>query len=364
MSSDVLFIPSGCTLLDADLGGGWGLGKFAVIFGPPSTGKTQVCIETATNFLREYPSGKVWYLDAESAFDESYAEKLGLPVDEIKFVDVQTIEDFFKYIKAELAALPEGIPGLFIVDSFDAMTCEDEIKTDISEGTYGGSKPKQMSKIFRQLPVLLKKHNTTLFGVCQVRDKLDNKNPYGKKYDMVGGQAIRFYASQIVELTYIGTLHQEVTIQTSKSEEPVEEPQEPETSKKDQFKKKVKAAKEKTDATSKATHSRPIGVEIKYMVRKNKVGDPFRTNSFRIMFGYGIDDLHSCTQFVADAGRLKNLSFSRDLKTVDGVINALEKIESLEEYQNAVEELRSETRAIHQLIEDKMSEKRKRRPKY
>src|SRR5258708_4237909 len=98
-SEDLDFFSTGCTLLDCTIGGGWVLGRIGNVIGDRSTGKTLLAIEACANFVRTYPKGRMRYREAEAAFDRSYAEALGMPIDRVEFGDedkFRTVSDFFK----------------------------------------------------------------------------------------------------------------------------------------------------------------------------------------------------------------------------------------------------------------------------
>src|SRR5579859_4146149 len=104
------FIPSGCTLLDQILGGGWAMGRVSNIIGNKATNKTGIAIEACINFAKKYPKnkGKIYYREAEAAFDRHYAARLGMPIERVDFLpdeddlkkgDFLTVEDFNRDLK-------------------------------------------------------------------------------------------------------------------------------------------------------------------------------------------------------------------------------------------------------------------------
>src|SRR4051812_34296892 len=82
-----VFFSSGCALLDCVLGGGWALRRMINVIGDKSTGKTLLAIEACANFVRAFVRGRVTYIEAESAFDRSYAATLGFPEHNLDLVD-------------------------------------------------------------------------------------------------------------------------------------------------------------------------------------------------------------------------------------------------------------------------------------
>lgn len=241
--------PSGCTTLDLSLGGGWAEDRIANIVGDKSTGKTLLAIEAAANFIRKHPGGRVRYAECEAAFDRPYAESLGLPKKQVFIKEgLETVENLFEdlEITANNKSNKER-PYLYIVDSLDALSDNAELGRKISDATFGGSKSKQMSGLFRRLTVRCARAHMSVIIISQVRDNLNAT--WGKKHTRSGGKALDFYASQVVWLNHTGRLSRE--------------------------RNGVK---------------RVYGVDIKAVVEKNKIGPPFREAAFPIHFNYGVHD--------------------------------------------------------------------------
>lgn len=245
------FISSGCGLMDCALGGGWALGRVVNIVGDRSSGKTLLAMEACANFAAAYPNGWIRYAESEAAFDVNYAAALGVPVERIQFNSkasaMGTVEDWEADMVAALEA-GKGRPGLYILDSLDALSDEAELKRDFGEGTYGGTKPKLVGQLFRQHVDALELGNVCLIVVSQLREKLGVT--FGETKTRSGGKALDFYASHIVWL----------------------------------------AEKKKLTKTIDGVE-RVIGIDVLARVKKNKVGLPFREAAYPILFGYGIDDL-------------------------------------------------------------------------
>lgn len=261
--SGLQFISTGCAKLDCDLGGGWPLGRVSNVVGDKSTGKTLLAIEASANFAKQY-EGWVYYREAEAAFDVEYAKALGMPVDRVNFGKrtFETVEDVFEDLSKRIEnCIAKKRPGLYIVDSLDALSDRAEKKLAFDAGSFGGTKPKQMGKLFRQLVKPLEEAQIHLMIISQVRDKIGLS--FGDKTTRSGGRALDFYASQILYLSHLGQLHQ--------------------------TKKGIK---------------RTTGVQIRAKVKKNKVGVNFREAQFNIEFGFGIDDLTASVDWLEEIGRL------------------------------------------------------------
>ncbi|MBX4215940.1 DNA recombination/repair protein RecA [Candidatus Parcubacteria bacterium] len=260
----IQFIRSGCALLDCVLGGGWPLGRISNVVGDSSSGKTLLAIEAMANFFRQFPKGKCWYNEPEAAIDGEYVQALGIPFERVEHIeDCNTVEDLFKHLDVLCAEsqLPKSgpPPGLYIVDSLDALSDEAERDREINEATYGGTKAKKLSEMFRRITQQLRAANIHMMVVSQVRDNIGVS--FGSKHKRSGGKALDFYASQILWLAHLDTIKRQVN--------------------------KV---------------SRAVGVEVKAKTTKNKVGLPFRDCQFQITFGYGIEDEKASKEFLSATG--------------------------------------------------------------
>ena len=259
------FIPSGCKLLDLALGGGWARRRIANIVGNRSSGKTLLAIEASANFAFSEPKGIIRYREAESAFDNQYAQALGFPLDKVDFGDpLETVEDLFEDL-TKVVVGSKG-PELYIVDSLDALSDRNEMERDIDQGSYGAEKAKKLSQLFRRLVSKLSDKDVTLIIVSQVRDNV-GAALFAKKYVRSGGRALDFYASQVVMLNEIKKLKRTIS-----------------------------------------NVERVVGIEVKALLEKNKVALPYREAEFPIMFGYGIDDCKACESWLKQTG----VSFTKD----------------------------------------------------
>jgi len=254
---------SGCTLLDCEIGGGGGgafpEGRVVNFAGWQSTNKTGVCIEACANFSIAYPTGITRYNDAEAAFDVNYARRMGLPMDRISFVEeCRIVEVFFQDVKDFIAECERRrVPGLYIIDSLDALSDQAELDGGMDKASYGMAKAKRMSQFFRTLAGPLNSAKVTLIVISQLRDKLNVS--FGEKATRAGGKALDFYASWVVWLSHIG-----------------------------QIKRSVNGIE------------RVVGVRIKAKCKKNKCGPPFRECEFPVIFDYGIDDIESMADWLVE----------------------------------------------------------------
>jgi len=270
-ASDVDFIPTGCLLLDLALGGGWAERKVCNLIGDSSSGKTLLATEAMANFLVKYPKGKPRFRDVEEAFIPSYAATLGVPVDKIDFgkKKLLTVEDLHADIK-EVTSKARG-PEIYVLDSVDALSDEAELKREFGDATFGGNKAKKMSELFRRIMAMIESSQVTLLIISQVRADIGPfSSARGTKQS--GGWALRFYRSQAL---YLST--------------------------KQKIYKVVHGIK------------KPLGINVRAFVDKNRVGLPYREAEFPILFGYGIDDVAASLNWLKGIKKLDALGIPNSI---------------------------------------------------
>jgi recombination protein RecA len=270
---NIQFVSTGCTTLDCALGGGLAVGRTANIVGDKSTAKTGTATEVMINFSFKFPNGGIAYRETEAAWDDGYAEAMGLPIDRIDFGDrenpIITVEDFYEDFVAFCDKQKKAKePGLYVLDSFDALSDEAEMDRDIDKASFGAAKAKKMSEMFRKITRKQEQANVLLFIVSQVRDNIGAM--FGEKHKRSGGKALDFYASQVFWLAHIKILKRTIN--------------------------KIE---------------RPYGIEIKAKVKKNKVGMPFREADFTFEFAFGINDLLASLTWLDEVNRLEDFGLKK-----------------------------------------------------
>lgn len=304
------FVKSGCTLLNCVLGGGYPLGRIVNIVGDKSTAKTALATEAIINFINDYPDGIPAYRDTEAAFDQSYAEAMGLKLDKVDFGEANepliTVEQFSRDFDDFLdKRIKTNTPGIYVVDSLDALSDEAEMERDIGKGTYGGDKAKQLSVFFRKTAHRIEQSRVLLLVISQVRDNIGAM--FGEKHKRSGGRALDFYASIALWLAHIETLKREIN--------------------------KVK---------------RPYGVVIKAKCKKNKISLPFRECSFEFIFGYGVEDLGASIEWLKEVNRLKDINIGPT--QVKEYLNGIADMSSAE-YKEELETVSTVIKAVWREIE-------------
>jgi RecA/RadA recombinase/intein/homing endonuclease len=289
---------------------------------------TLCAIEASANFALRYPKGKIFYREAEAAFDLPYAEALGMPIDKVDFGDrgsFVTVEDFEEDLNSKLDELSkQRIPGLYIVDSLDALSDRDELTRDIDKGTYGANKAKRMSGLFRKLTQKVEQSRMCIMIISQIRDNIGVT--FGSKTSRSGGHALDFYSSQVVYLSHIKTLRREIR-----------------------------------------GVERAYGIKIRSRCTKNKVGLPFREAEFEIHFGYGIDSLGANVEWLLEVNRLDILGITAKPTPVKEYRSAaklyLKRVDSIENpqvYNGTVKEVEDKVRQVWSEIEESFLPVRKK----
>jgi recombination protein RecA len=289
----VKFVSTGTLMLDLPLGGGYAQGRVVNIVGDKSAGKTLLAIEACAVFAREYSADSVRYCEAENAFDDDYAEIVGMPPGIGKAEDIRTVEDFVADLK-EFLADRDGSPCLYVLDSLDSLSSAAEMERKEGEASYGTEKAKALSEFFRKEIGTIEKAKCVLLIISQVRDNIGVT--FGEKHKRSGGKALDFYCSQVLWLA--------VTQKIKKTVRGID---------------------------------RVIGNKVIAKVKKNKVGPPFRETDISIIFSYGVDDEISMLEWL-----VKNKGGGLLPRSADAIKKELLAAREAQD--------RSAVRAIHQTL--------------
>lgn len=192
-------ISTGSIGLDVALGlGGLPKGRVVEIYGPESSGKTTLALSCIAECQKT--GGTAAFVDAEHALDPSYAEKLGVNIDDLLVSQPDTGEQALEITDMLVRS---GAVDILIIDSVAALTPKAEIEGDMGD-THVGLQARLMSQALRKLTGNIKRSNTLVIFINQIRIKIGVM--FGSPETTTGGNALKFYSSVRLDIRRIGAI--------------------------------------------------------------------------------------------------------------------------------------------------------------
>ena len=194
-------VPTGSLMLDIALGiGGLPKGRVVEIYGPESSGKTTLTLQAIAQCQKL--GGTAAFIDAEHALDPIYAAKLGVNVDELLLSQPDTGEQALEIADMLVRS---GSVDIVVIDSVAALTPKAEIEGEMGD-QLPGLQARLMSQALRKLTGNIKRSNTLVIFINQLRMKIGVMMPGQSPETTTGGNALKFYASVRLDIRRIGSI--------------------------------------------------------------------------------------------------------------------------------------------------------------
>jgi recombination protein RecA len=260
------FISTGATMLDIAVSnrpyGGIAVGRITELTGLEGSGKSLVGAQLIANTQKR--GGVAVLIDTETAVNPEFFKAVGINMNKLVYVHISTVEDIFDAITNIIEKVRTGKDKeklvTIIVDSVAAASTKKEMEADFGKDGYATDKAIIISKAMRKITGLLGRERIALVFTNQLRQKM-NAPAFSDPWTTSGGKAIAFHASTRIRLSLIGKIND--------------------------------------------SNKNVVGVKVKAVVVKNRLGPPHRTAEFDIYFDRGIDDYGSWLDVLKNNGLIK-----------------------------------------------------------
>lgn len=251
---DVESLPTGIFSLDKALGiGGLPRGRVVEIYGPESSGKTTLTLSIIAQ-AQEVPDGVAAFIDAEHAFDPSYAKLIGVKLEDLLISQPDTGEQALEIVEALVRS---NAVDLIVVDSVAALVPRAEIEGQMGDHQIA-LQARLMSQALRKLTSAISKSKVCVVFINQLRQKIGVM--FGSPEVTPGGRALKFYSSMRIDLRRIATI---------------------------------------------TTSQGAVGIKVRAKIVKNKVAPPFKEAIFDIMYDEGVSKVGALIDAAIEEGVIK-----------------------------------------------------------
>ncbi|MCD6583539.1 MAG: recombinase RecA [Candidatus Omnitrophica bacterium] len=251
---DVESIPTGIISLDKALGvGGLPRGRVIEVFGPEASGKTTLTLSIIAQAQKD--GGVAAFIDAEHAFDPTYAKIIGVNLEDLLISQPDTGEQALEIVETLVRS---NAVDLIVIDSVAALAPRAEIEGEMGEAQIG-LQARLMSQALRKLTAAISKSKTCVVFINQIREKIGVM--FGSPEITPGGRALKFYASVRIDLRKIATIT--------------------------------------------ASDGKVLGSKVKAKIVKNKVAPPFKEAFFEIIYDEGVSKVGALIDAALAVGVIK-----------------------------------------------------------